>query len=463
MQFTGNRRIITLIFTLLLVFKTNANFNFFTDSFPIVLKLLNSEQQNVFKDLINPIKQAMEVGRVNQDWNPVVYEKTPFTQSFVLSNLFDLNAKEIKSKKEDESYETNYISPPNNINQLPNFLMNMYKSTLDHNQLNETTALKQYLYDIRSSAWGEFKKIIVQSAGLIDEKNHLSENDKVSLDIISNVLDLGDRVNLVHLFGKKIEPELLNYLFDNLEPYISNVPYIKNVLYLFKGNNTMMFPVSELMQSAALKTLQQFAQQIVKSAKPHVTDSEILQYYHTLKKSNPVVASGLKLILQLKDNDEYFNRGGQSKEIQKVSVKQKNGKRNRRNSARQFGNGLNTQIQINPYLILAGIGAAALMTFLAYRVIVTTKSGRAFNKRDLDLGMMDQTDSPGLISSIYNFIENAHEKYDPTYETSDDLAYNLNNLWHEYLNSDGCLRCQLFNYVKKSMNNNVGYFNTLFA
>ena len=62
---------------------------------------------------------------------------------------------------------------------------------------------------------------------------------------------------------------------------------------------------------------------------------------------------------------------------------------------------------IDPYLLLAGLGAATLLAYVAYRIIQeNNNNGR--KKRDLtDTLPSDFTDSPDFISSIYDMIATA--------------------------------------------------------
>ncbi|CAL4078172.1 unnamed protein product, partial [Meganyctiphanes norvegica] len=124
-------------------------------------------------------------------------------------------------------------------------------------------------------------------------------------------------------------------------------------------------------------------------------------------------------------------------------------------------------VQIDPYLVIGSIGAAATLAFIAYRILVTTEAGgggggaprrRSFN----DLIHMELSDVPSFVSSIHNLLQSSDDKHNSTaglttldgaddpQDYSDELAQGINSLWWARTSSaDACVRCSLFDYIQK--------------
>ena len=406
-------------------------------------------QENMTNYTLNPLNESKQVDKIE-----VFYKRTPTKEkNSVLDSLFELNINEIEQEKKNHKTVNKDFKVGENIDQITSFFLSMNNGK-ESNSLENSNVLMEYLNNIRADAWSEFKKMVMQYTNYLDkDPQKLSAQEQISVSLITKVLDLGDRVNFVHLFGKKVDPQLIEYILNHVQPVLDKIPYFNQIKSLFENGGAFNSPISGILQSAALETLQQFAQYILQSAQPAVTEAEIMNYYSNLKISNPIAASGLKLILKLKDNDEPNTREGRLFSLPFFG--NGNSPPAARKSSPSYSN-----LKIDPYLLLAGIGAAALLTFVAYRIIVTTMRRK---KRDIDLGFIYGSDSPEIVSYIWNMIDEGNDKYD-YYSSSENLVNNINNQWKEFKNrKSGCVKCKLFEYLKDETTDNINNINSLIA
>ncbi|XP_069169596.1 uncharacterized protein [Procambarus clarkii] len=120
----------------------------------------------------------------------------------------------------------------------------------------------------------------------------------------------------------------------------------------------------------------------------------------------------------------------------------------------------NYGVFLDPYLVLGSLGAAALISLLAFKVIVSLDTPTNTTRHLGREGFRDNNDMAD-VTSVHTIMENAEEKYDDenplsstTGSTSkmspavEDLAQGLNSLWKENKNDSGCVRCSLFRSAK---------------
>ena len=112
------------------------------------------------------------------------------------------------------------------------------------------------------------------------------------------MLDLGDRVNFLHVVGKKVEPGLAEFLADQMKPVFRSFDAAKGSRLLAAGEGGMGNLVGGIVRDAAWKTLHQFVGHVLKVAERTVSRDDIEEFRKDLAKTSPFVAQGLEFILQ---------------------------------------------------------------------------------------------------------------------------------------------------------------------
>lgn len=323
------------------------------------------------------------------------------------------------------------------------------------------SSLTQYLDVLRENAWGQFKGLALSYMNWMEEEYKTQPlMEKMPLDFIKKVLDLGDRVNFLHVMGKKVDPGLAKFLADQLQPLFSHFERL-TAGKLVGGK--LSSAVGGIVRDAAWKSMHQFVNHVLKVADNFVTKEELEHFKNDLAKASPLAAQGLDLILNGPPQAPATPEGR--------SFSSRSGYRDGGYGGVGYGGygaydesygsyggghgyssgGYAAGLLLDPYLILAGLGAAVLLAYLAYRVIVTTEGGerRSFN----DLTFMDLSDVPGVVHSLYSMLEDADDKYrkkrsmSELQDDDDDLIQAVNSLWWEHEDQVGCVRCSLFHYA----------------
>ncbi|XP_042222405.1 uncharacterized protein LOC121866774 [Homarus americanus] len=440
------------------------------------------------------------------------------TENSVLGSLFELGAIDITvqgsptKKNVKQQIEPTKLAPLKDIMEelsnmtfLPLVPMDG-SSSAEENHIGENSDLLNYLDGVRSDAWGQFKSLALGYTNWLDheyEVQHLS--GKLPLNLINKVLSLGDRVNFLHLVGKRVDPGLTEYIGDQLKPLLTHFESVTASRML---GGSVSNTISGIVRDAAWKAIHQFVGHVLKVAENYVTREDLEKFSTNLAKTSPMAAKGLDLILNgplersaaaegrslmnRKGYSEYHDGYGQSEYARGYGYggygayddsyssygTQPVGGGGGYGSAGGGGGygsagggggygsaggggfglsgGYASGIQLDPYLILGGLGASVLLAFLAYRIIVTTEEeeddsfGRHFSK---DLYLRDLSDVPSVVHSIYSMLEDTENKYKskrslPLHQDdSDDLVQGLNSLWWEHENYFGCVRCSLFNFL----------------
>ena len=313
------------------------------------------------------------------------------------------------------------------------------------------TLLQQYLDAVRGDAWAQFKSLAVGYSSWLEHEynlNHITE--KLPLDLVKKVLDLGDRVNFLRVVGRRVDPGLAGFLADKLQPLFDH--FSKATAGRMVGGS-LANTVGDMVRGAAWKTLRQFVDHVLSVAGGAVTREEINHFREDLAKTSPLAASGLQMLLDGPPEEEgrslsrqgyrEYHDGYGGHGAYDDSYGTSYGVMQSYSSG-----GYAAGVHMDPYLILAGLGAAVLLAYLAYRVLVTTEAEEGGRNILDDLSLMELSDTPTVVHSLHSLLDDAHHKYDVKRSTRrddmDDFTDALNTLWHEYQQEDGCVRCALF-------------------
>ncbi|XP_045620287.2 uncharacterized protein [Procambarus clarkii] len=415
-----------------------------------------------------------------------IYFNKATTQNSVLGSLFEIGVGDIKNpgsiskKNNKQKLDLKKLAPLsdiikelNNMTLLPLVPMGG-ASQASENDVGDKVPLMQYLNGLRGDAWAQFKSLALGYSNWLDheyEIQHMTE--KLPLDLIKKVLDLGDKVNFLHVVGKRVDPGLAGYIADQLQPLFDHFEALTAGRLL---DGSLSASVGGIVRNAAWKAMHQFVGHVLKVAGNIVTRDELEQFKDDLAKTSPLAARGLELIL---NGPSSLPLSGRPEAVEGRSMMNRNGYSDQNDGysrdgatygsqgaydesfssygAPSYGSaggiggysamGYTSKVHLDPYLILGGLGAAVLLAYLAYRVLVTTEGMRRSHN---DLTFMDLSDMPGVVHSIYTMLEGADDKYrsrrssSSLMDDSDDLAQELNSLWTEHENVSGCVRCLLF-------------------
>ena len=356
-------------------------------------------------------------------------------------------------------------------------------NTLPHEQtqFNETQKLNQdeKLSDIETSengyrvlsmfsngGWTLLKTKVIET---INQFTTESEDQILPISGIKKFLEMGDKIHFIYALSNKLDPKFSKYLTDQLSPLFNKLNFFENGSYL---TNTTDSAWMNMIKNLASKSVGFMVTKIQNAVKNYLSEEDLLQYKKTLDNFNPIAASGLNFLLNIEDNSENqtlrLSRMYDSYERQRSDRGDHfGGYSGSYDSGDSYGSdtyGHDTGYSsgsyhttsyhssspsyghIDPYLLLAGLGAATLLAYVAYRILVTTVApvmGGGRRKRDI-LGNNELSDIPDFVYTIYDLIEKADNKYGDHEE--DDFASNLNSLWQESV--DGCVRCALHKQVK---------------
>lgn len=321
--------------------------------------------------------------------------------------------------------------------------------------------LQQYLAAVRGDAWAQFKSLAVGYSGWLEHEYNLNHiTDKLPLDLVKKVLDLGDRVNFLHVVGRRVDPGLANFLADKLQPLFDHFDQMTAGRLV---GGSLANAMGDAVRGAAWRTLQQFVDHVLEVAGGTVTRQELQDFRKNLAKTSPLAAQGLAMLLDgppppPQDSQQEEGRssragyreyhdgfGSHGSYDDSYHVVQSYGS----GGYGGGGGGYSAGVHLDPYLILAGLGAAVLLAYLAYRVLVTTEAAaRALRGGLSDLALVDLSDEPSVLSSLHDLLDDAHTKYDvkraAPRDDMDDFTDALNTLWREHEQTDGCVRCALF-------------------
>lgn len=322
--------------------------------------------------------------------------------------------------------------------------------------------LQQYLAAVRGDAWAQFKSLAAGYSGWLEQEYSLNHvTSKLPLDLVKKVLDLGDRVNFLHVVGRRVDPGLASFLADKLQPLFDHFDKM-TAGRLVGGSlaNTM----GDAVRGAAWRTLRQFVDHVLEVAGGSVTRQELNEFRKDLAKTSPLAAQGLAMLLDGPPLPPPSPVEGKGRSLGRTGYQEFHDGYGSHGSyddgytvVQSYGSGgyggggggYAAGVHLDPYLILAGLGAAVLLAYLAYRVLVTTAAAeRGFRGGLGDLAFVDLSDTPSVLTSLHGLLDDAHVKYDvkraAPRDEMDDFTDALNALWREHEQPDGCVRCALF-------------------
>ncbi|CAL4183178.1 unnamed protein product, partial [Meganyctiphanes norvegica] len=119
----------------------------------------------------------------------------------------------------------------------------------------------------------------------------------------------------------------------------------------------------------------------------------------------------------------------------------------------------------DPFILLAGLAAAAFLAYIIYRLLSSTMRRR--RSEDHGLGL-DLSDLPEVMNNMYNWLENTDDKYGYQQEGDDRLEEGFgslaNSLWASFAadrSPEGCARRYLCDYVQDNTYHMLGAGATL--
>ncbi|XP_071525247.1 LOW QUALITY PROTEIN: uncharacterized protein [Panulirus ornatus] len=410
----------------------------------------------------------------------VVHYSRANTENSVIGSLFELGQSDIEGqadsfakKKGPMRIDQKHVAPLNeilkeisNMTFLPLVPMNGSPPAADGN-VSAKSPILRYLDGIRGNAWGQFKSMALSYTNWLDHEYQVQDiTEKLPLDLIKKILDLGDRVNFLHAVGKRVDPGLAEYLADQMQPIFDHFESLTAGRML---GGSLASTLGGIVRDSAWKAMRQFVGHVLKVAGNFVTKDELEKFKLMLAKTSPMAAKGLDFVLNgfpgrssAAEGRSFMGRNGYNDHDDGYGHSGYNvggggyGGYGAYDDYSSYGmqgyssGGYAAGVYLDPYLILGGLGAAVLLAFLAYRVIVTTEAAkRALN----DLTFMDLSDVPGIVHSIYSMLGDADDKYKSKrslsahMDDSDDLAQGLNSLWREHNRDFGCVRCSFFDYA----------------
>ncbi|XP_066981434.1 uncharacterized protein [Macrobrachium rosenbergii] len=463
-----------------------------------ILRLGPSPLRSLHEQFANRLSQKDNGGKLGTVQEPEVTEEvvsvtttnsdsiiSPFGKQgagdSVLGSLFELGMSDIGKTESPKQKNSPSHELLNEILELPFLPLTKDNGTLPHvdNKEHTKSPLLQYLDMIRGDAWAQFKSLALSYSNWLEDEYQIQDiSDKLPIGLIKKVLDLGDRVNFLHVVGKKVDSGLAVFLADEMKPLFDHFDTLNPGRAFGSSLSTV---INNIVRDTAWKTMHQFIGHVLSVAERFVSRKDIEDFQADLAKSSPLVAKGLDVIIngpptegaggrslmgrkgyhdgdygykeQYSHKDNYGHKDPYGHKDHYVHEDISYGYGGYGSFDEGYGvysQGYKSGVFLDPYLILGGLGAAALLAYLAYKVIVTTAAAR--RRRSDDLTFMELSDMPNLVYSFYSLLEGADEKYggvEPVHlDDTEDLVSALNSLWHEREEESGCIRCSLYSYAQ---------------
>lgn len=406
------------------------------------------------KYITDPAKGNLNNSKFEEKMKPIISKKFP------INNRGDGVAVKIHKYSDAKSKITFFKdSGTNGENLFPKDLGAKGETTIRN---NDDTPLVKTVSDVfMNGGWAIAKSTILETVNII-----FHQDDSSVLENLKLFLDIGDKMYYAQSFVDKLDPSLIDFLYDHIR---AQVIYLTNILKYFGLSSNGIDDwnnVERLFASKIGKTLITKAQNVMKD---HLSLNDLKKYYTLLQENNPMAAQALDFVLNLFPGEShgemgrYFYREEVHDSYERVDTKgdrhddHYGGHGSYDSGYGHSGGGYGHETshqqsyhQIDPYLLLAGLGAATLLSYIAYLVLTTMAAGGGGKKkRSLDFpGNQDLSDLPEVLYSINNMIETAEEKFGEEEEDSmDDLSSSLNSLWNTR-QEEGCVRCALEDIVK---------------
>lgn len=452
---------------------------------------------NSFKSNSSQINDRETVNKKNVN---LLYGKPIADKSSVIDSLFEINAKEIiDNRSESTNPFENQESPPpinshltdneekvNNVNSnsvwsifqdvdfLP--LVNKYQTPNENKIILDKKTLN-YLDSVREDVWKHFKTLLVSYIDKIDSDSSDGYEMKNSLPVkmLLKILDFGDKANIIHLLGKKIDPNVASFLIKKFKDYL---PDFVNLKHLSENDvSAIIPPLRKMINKFSWMSLRHIIDKLIIKVNNTYTEGELDDYIKSLEKTNEVAAKGLKFVLNLPSNIPVYDEAGmgrsldQGRNFRGIKKLRKSDYNDGYHDDRDIGyddlgshsggsHGGYHQIggTIDPYLILAGIGTAALLAFVALRILNTTTSSSRRRQNEA-LGFSGNSESPSpdeislfrrersvdqfdeLSERVINSIEDGHLRFEDIIEEAEDMIETMNFVWKSK-HSDICSKCR---------------------
>lgn len=368
----------------------------------------------------------------------------------------------------------------------------------------QRSPLLNFLDGLRTNAWGHLRDMTEGYLSLLDaEYAAQGLKDRLPLGLIRSVLQAGDAANLLRVFKGKLDPGLLEFLKDRVSTMVPSLSvagrnvtsigvvfrgkYVSQLMGILKekvgpvlfsltqdgrsitslgsifgvnpevmeflrvGLEPLLFSLTDAgrditslgdslrtsVTRMARAAVHHFIDHVLWVTQHTVTRDELLRYRDDLRLKVPLAAAGLDILLGNSTTPEARSHGGYG-----------GGGYGGYGSYDGYGYGGHGGygVYLDPYLLLAGIGAAALLGFLAYRVfIASTTPMRRRRRRDDHL---DDTDLPEPHDDYY--FRGDFGRSLGIADDLDDLAEALNALWRQRDDDPRCVSCWVTRYATRS-------------
>ena len=379
-------------------------------------------------------------------------------QGSVLDSLFELHHQDVD---EDEDEDTRRPDPSSNmevdadiLEEVRPALHTILTNLQDDLAIPEITptvtsnpnkpSLFKYLDGLRSDPWSHLRDMANGYLNLLEgqyEAQGLKE--QLPLGLIRSVLQAGDQANLIKTFGEKLNPEVLVFLKERLKPLLQPLTEAE------RGTAGMGW---EAARRVARVTFHHFIDHVLWVMRNHVTREELVQYRDDLRLKVPLAATGLDLLLRNFTSEEQGRShggygGGGSPYGEYGSYDGYGDQGGYGGSSHGYGGSSNGYgVYLDPYLVLASLGAAALLAYLAFKVITdstTTVKTRRRRRND----QLDDTDIPGANHAFSTSFTHGVEESSGLTQELDDLAEVVNGLWRERKDDPSCMSCRMTHYA----------------
>ncbi|KAK3872970.1 hypothetical protein Pcinc_021993 [Petrolisthes cinctipes] len=359
-----------------------------------------------------------------------------------------------------------------------NYLINVLvfnSSTITDKNEGDKTQLLRYLESVQEDVWGQFRSTAIGYLELLEQEYDNQElTGRLPVNLIKSLIYLADNLNMVGDLGKNMDPGLKTYLKDRLYSLVNEIPVLS------RTSDLLSFVSRGVVRDAAWKTLHQFVQHILWVMRNYVNKEDIEQYKTELKRTAPLAAYGMDLLLgssplpQMSEGGRslfshqgyvggysdghigggdiqskgYINSGygGYGSNVGYGGYGSHDGYGT---SSYDKGYGL----YLDPYLVLAGLGAATLLGYLGYKIILSKTSTMRRRRSVEDLEFSDMVDLSQQVHGAlevaearYEFSEASHGSSSPL-DDLDNLLEGLNAVWREQESDSGCVSCSIVDFV----------------
>ncbi|XP_063850483.1 uncharacterized protein LOC135094372 [Scylla paramamosain] len=294
-----------------------------------------------------------------------------------------------------------------------------------------------FLDGLGMNSWGHFRDVTKGYLNLLQQEYETQGlKTRLPLNLLRSLLQAGDQVHLLKSFGEKLNPDLLGFLQEGIGPLLGPVAEA--------GRATgVTAAVGDAVTRVARTALQHFIDHVLWVTRKDVTRKDLQDFRDELQLRIPLAAEGLDILLSGNLTAEgprsyggYTLGGGSYGEYGSPERYGSQGGHSGYGGGSYGYSGEGYGMYLDPYLVLASIGAAALLAYIGFKVIVAKTMKRRRRSDD----QLDDSDLPrGLVdTSGYDFKGSLGFA-----EELDDLAEALNGLWLERQRHDDprCVSC----------------------